>query len=225
MARSIYTFGGRTFTSREKVRLWMGEIRAAYLPGETISDPAHRRAVTDLLQCHVDRAQKIGPGIKRLFVNFAPDHSSVCFWVERIDGVATDFGIPSCLQGIGTLNRQSFRQVVRPAIDQFRQNRVGNAPTFRSDFSGRTFPTCEAHVDHEVPFDEIIADFARSEGFALETQLLTLSQDACSVPVWVDPKLPRRFLKHHANYPLRLVHRRENLSDIKIEKCTGRRSG
>ncbi len=199
----------------------MGAIRATYLPGETITDAAHIRAVTDLLQCHVDREQKIGAGVKRLFVDYAPDHPSLCFWVERVDGVSTDFGLPSCLQGIGVLNRQSFRQVVRPVIDKFRQRRIGNSLTFLSEFSQKTFPVSEAHVDHEVPFDDIIASFARAEDISVETQLLTKSRDACSVPVWLDAKLPMRFLNHHAKYPLRLVHRRENLSDIKLEKKRG----
>ncbi len=196
----------------------MAEIRAAYLPGETITDPAHIRAVTDLLQCHVDRDQKIGNGIKRLYVDYAPDHPSLCFWVERVDGVATDFGVPSCLQGIGILNRQSFRQLVRPVIEEFKQRRIGVSFTFVSDFSGATFPVSEAHIDHEIPFDDILAHFAAAEGFSIETQLLTTSCDACSVPIWIDPVLPARFLEHHSKYPLRLVHKRENLSDIKLLK-------
>lgn len=43
-----------------------------------------------------------------------------------------------------------------------------------------------------------------------------MSCDACNVPVWIDPAFPGRFLRHHATYPLRLEHRRENLSDIKL---------
>lgn len=196
----------------------MAEIRAAYSAGETIINPIHIQAVTDLLQCHVDREQKIGGGIKRLFVDYAPDHPSLCFWVERIDGIATDFGVPSCLQGIGVLNRHSFRQLVRPIIEEFKEQRTTTSATFVSDYSGRTFPTNEAHVDHEVPFDEILAHFATAEGFSIETKLLTMSCDACSVPVWIDSTLPARFLAHHAKYPLRLVHKRENLSDIKVKK-------
>lgn len=218
MARRIYAFGDRTFTSRDKVRLWMGEIRAAYAPGEAITDPAHVRAITDLLQCHIEREQKIGAGIKRLFVDYAPDHPSLCFWVERVDGVATDFGVQSCLQGIGTLNRQSFRQVVRPVIEDFKRMRIGESLTFVSDFSGDTFSVDVAQVDHEVTFDDIIAAFAASEGFSVETRLLTISRDACSAPSWLDPALPKRFLEHHAKYRLRLVHQRENLSDIKLAR-------
>ena len=196
----------------------MAEIRSAYLPGETITDPVHIQAVTDLLQCHVDREQKIGSGIKRLFVDHAPDHPSLCFWVERFDGVSTDFGVPSCLQGIGILNRQSFRQLVRPVIAEFKQRRIGTSVAFVSDFSGATFSVAEAHVDHETPFDDILAEFATVEGFSIDTKLLTMSCDACSVPVWIDPGLRARFLEHHSKYPLRLVHRRENLSDIKLLK-------
>ncbi len=196
----------------------MAEIRAAYAPGETITNALHQKAVTDLLQCHVDRAQKIGAGIKRLFVDHAPDHPSLCFWVERLDGVATDFGVPSCLQGIGILNRQSFRQLVRPVIEEFKHRRTGASATFVSDFSGASFSVSEAHVDHETAFEDLLAEFAAAEGFSIETKLLTMSRDACSIPVWVDPTLPDRFLQHHAKFPLRLVSRRENLSDIKLVK-------
>lgn len=220
MARRIYTFGGRNFSSKDKVRRWMGEICSAYGPGETITDPEHIRAVTDLLQCHVDREQKIGAGIKRLFVDEAPDHPSLCFWVERVDGISTDFGVPSCLQGIGVLNRHSFRQVIRSVIEEFKQRRLGNigSPTFVSDFSGKKFPVTEAHVDHEIPFDDILEAFAKKEGRSIETELLTISQDACSVPIWLDGDLPNRFLRHHSSYPLRLVYKRENLSNIKVAR-------
>lgn len=198
----------------------MSEIRATYKLGETISEPDHVRAVTDLLQCHVDREQKIGAGIRRFFVDEAPDHPSLCFWVERVDGHSTDFGVPSCLQGIGVLNRQSFRQLVRPIVEEFKQRRLGNSysATFISDFSGKPFPITEVHVDHEISFEEILKAFAQKERLSLETQLLTVSQDACSVPIWVDEDMPNRFLRHHGNYPLRLVHKRENLSDIRVAK-------
>ncbi len=197
----------------------MAEIRAAHLPGQTITDSIHIQAVTDLLQCHVDRTQKIGSGIKRLFVDYAPDHPSLCFWVERVDGAVTDFGVPACLQGIGILNRLSFRQLVRPIVHEFKQRRVSLSETFVSDFSGTTFPVSEAHVDHEIPFDDILADFAKAERFSIETQLLTRNCDASSLPIWIDPALRERFLQHHAKYPLRLVHRRENLSNIKLAKA------
>jgi hypothetical protein len=200
----------------------MAEIRADYSPGETITDALHTQAVTDLLQCHVDRAQKIGAGVKRLYVDYAPDHPSLCFWVERVDGVATDFGVPSCLQGIGILNRQSFRQLVRPIIEQFKQQRTGTSVSFVSDFSGATFPVSEAQVDHETEFEDILAEFAAAEGFSIETKLLTTSRDACSIPVWIDSTLPDRFLQHHAKFPLRLVQWRENLSDIKLAKNAAR---
>jgi hypothetical protein len=139
-----------------------------------------------------------------------------------LDGIATDFGVPSCLQGIGILNRQSFRQLVRPVIEDFKQRRIGTSVTFVSDFSGASFPASEAQVDQETAFDDILAEFAAAEGFSIETKLLTMSRDACSVPVWIDPTLANRFLQHHAKFPLRLVQWRENLSDIKLANNAAR---
>lgn len=82
-----------------------------------------------------------------MFVDYAPDHPSLCFWVERVDGVATDFGVPSCLQGIGVLNRQSFRQFVRTVIENFKQCRIGTSATFVSDFS-RAVSKIEARLSY-----------------------------------------------------------------------------
>ena len=160
MASKTYKFGKESFTSKEKVRHWMGALRRRYHRGQTISDPAHLAAVADLLQGHVERTTKIGVGVNRYFVDNAPDHPSLCFWIERSDGSVTDFAVASCLEGIGVLNQQSLREIVRPVIVTFRHHRLRGAATFVSDYSGITFPASQAHVDHTPPFNTLMKQFA-----------------------------------------------------------------
>lgn len=45
--------------------------------------------------------------------------------------------------------------------------------------------------------------------------MLTRSEDQKSDPVWNDLSLLAEFLAFHRTFPIRLVRRRENLSDVK----------
>jgi hypothetical protein len=73
----------------------------------------------------------------------------------------------------------------------------------------------EAVADHIETFDSIVERFFRERGVDINTEMLTRSVDATSSPVWRDPTLIAEFLAYHATFPLRLVHWRENLSEIK----------
>ena len=50
-----YQIGGLSFTSQRAVSKWMNQIRQSYQDGETISDPAHVAAISDLLLHHKER--------------------------------------------------------------------------------------------------------------------------------------------------------------------------
>lgn len=217
--RSKYVIGSLTFSAKDKIRRYFGLIRNKYYTGQTIEDPDDLQAVSALLQGHVDRGQKLGPGIKRYFVDDAPDHpNATCFWVERVDGTSTDFGVAACIAQIGTLNRQSLRECIKPQIAAYRKSRipVGN-PCFTSDFSGDVFPISELHIDHkDTTFEEIVRQFAELESINIDTELLTLSVDACSGPRWRDPGIAERFYSFHQTFSLQMLSRVENLSVKKI---------
>lgn len=176
-----YVFGNLICSSKDQVRRSLGEIRAGYALGETVTAPEHVAILYDLLRCHVDSAQKIGPGIARFFIEDAPDHPSTCFWVERVDGTKTDFGLPACLDSAENLNCQALRQVIRSDVEKFRKSRIDDLGKFRSDFSGKEFDGAAAHVHHPVAFDQIVAGFAVAESLVLE-ELWTVSVDAKSGP-------------------------------------------
>ncbi len=225
--RRTYQFGGVTFSSQKAVTEYVRGIRLDSEGKGYISNEQHVAVLADLIRSHVDSQQKMGVGIKAFFVAPAPDHPGTCFWIERLDGTVTDFGIPSCLNGAGPLNKRSFRMLVRPVVEEFRLLRLAPCGTeFVSEYSGKSFSVEEAVVDHHpVTFEEIVARFAERESIDIDGQLLTRSMDCCSDPVWCDPDLPNRFLDFHAGFSLRLVHSRENLSEIKREANLRLRAG
>ena len=226
-SRQLYRFGQFEFTSKNSARQFFGAVREAVGDWETITDPAHALAVAELFRGHQEYAQKAKCGVKRFFVAPAPDHpNSRCFWIEREDGSTTDFGVAACLQSVGGLNRQSFRELVRDQVYAFREQRLAQCEhLFVSDYSGLEFGIAEAHVDHVTEFEEIATQFARAEDIDLENELLTTACDAKSQPQWKDESLATRFLEHHLRFPLRIVSKRENLSDLRLNRKDERSGG
>jgi Protein of unknown function (DUF3223) len=215
-SRKTYRFGEFEFTSKDSARRFFGEMRQNMGFGGPITNPGHILALSELLRGHVEYEEKVKCGVRQFLTAPAPDHNSTCFWIERKDGSTTDFGVGACVQSIGVLNRQSFRAIIRPQIYAFKDMRLaGCTDTFVSEYSGETFPISQAHVDHEIEFEEIVKRFATAEGIDLEAELLTVSCDARSEPKWRDESLAARFLEFHPKFRLRLVSKRENLSDLR----------
>lgn len=216
MRRIKYRFGKEGFTSQIAVMQHSASMRAKYGVGKTISDPDDIAFLLDLVAGHIHTDQKSGVGIARFYSDYAPEHKTVCFWLERTDGVKTDFGVPACIKKVGNLNKQSLREAIAPQLADFKFRKLMDCvDSFVSEYSGRVFPVAEAVADHVEPFDSIVAQFFSAHGVDIETEMLTKSVDASSSPVWRTPTLIKEFLEFHATFPLRLVHARENLSEIK----------
>lgn len=220
MARKrTYQIGVHTFSSKEAIKAFFRRLKERHQHYTPITVPEDHAAILALLQGHVDRGQKIGTGVKHFFVAEAPDHpNTTCFWLQRDDGSPpTDFGIPACIDGIGNLNRQSLRESVREDIYAYRDARLaGSSLTFLSDHSRLPFPISQAHVHHaDASFEEIVLAFAAKEGIDLESELLTMSADASSIPCWREPSLAARFRGFHSNFKLALVSKSENLGELK----------
>lgn len=214
--RIKYRFGKEEFTSQTAVMQHSASIRAKYGVGQTITDPDDIAFLLDLVAGHIHSDQKSGVGIARFYSDYAPEHNTVCFWLERTNGAKTDFGVPACMRNVGHLNKQSLREAIAPQLANFKSRKLmGCIDSFVSEYSGRVFPVAEAVADHVEPFDSIVVQFFSGRGVDIETELLTKSVDASSSPVWRDPSLIKEFLNFHAAFPLRLVHARENLSEIK----------
>jgi len=91
MTKSKYSFGPFAFNSKAAVKVKAREVREATETGnQLIGD--NLAFLTELLHCHISAKEKIGSGIKSIYVDSAPDWEGTCFWVRRTDGTTTDFG-------------------------------------------------------------------------------------------------------------------------------------
>jgi hypothetical protein len=214
--RTKFIFGSLPFTSIKGVEAHARLIRGRHPRGATINDPQDVGFLADLFSCNVEAEQKRGRGIKRFYWSRSPDHPTDCFWVERIEGPPTDFGVPASIRRIGTLNRASLRAAVQSDIDAFRAARLPIGAThFVSDFSGRTYPVSDMEVDHVPTFQEIVSGFYSERGIDVENLLLTRAVDGKSEPAWRSEAMIEEFRTYHRGFKLRLVSSLENQSDIK----------
>ncbi len=218
MARAIkFRFGKEAFTSQDAVMKHSSAMRVRCGVGQTICDPDDIAFLLDLVAGHIHSGDKAGVGVARFYSDYAPEHNTTCFWLERTDGSKTDFGVPACIRKVSYLNKQSLREAILPQLERFKSQKFAGRPDFfESEYSGKIFPVAQAVVDHHVEtFDAFVERFFQERGIDISTEMLTKSVDATSSPVWRNPALIEEFLAAHATTPLRLVHWRENLSDIK----------
>lgn len=209
--------GNLVFTSKAAIKKHASAVREKYPPPEDVTDPEDIAFLHDLIKRHIHAGQKIGCGIAKFFVDSAPNKMSICFWIKRTDDSTTDFGVPACLESTGSLNRQSLREAIKYSMNKFREENL-RGDFFVSAYSGKTFPRDEAVVDHVVPFEHIVQTFFAEENVDVEKDLLTESIDGAATNIWVDPDLIERFVEYHDTFPRRIVHWRENLSDLRRKK-------
>jgi hypothetical protein len=216
-----YTFGMHKFSSKKRAAQFFSEMRSRYRRRQPIDAPDDRASLWDLFQGHCDRQQKIGCGVSHFFTDSAPEphQHTRCFYLSRIDGSDTDFGFPACVDGIRKLNVLSLRRAIRHQVEAYRHARLaGIAEFFVSEYSGESARIADAHVDHVIPFEEIVLRFTAIAGIDIESDLLTTARDNCSEPTWRDASMIQRFCDFHATFPLRLVTALENLSVLRGKK-------
>jgi len=211
-----YYFGNHQFSSKDKVKKHAADIRNRTTPGDEITNADDIAFLSDLIKRHVNAKQKIGCGILAFYVDAAPNGFSTCFWLRRVNHTSTDFGVPSCLEDVGRINRASLRHLIKETVKKYAHSRL-SGDVFVSDYSGREFPRDEAVVDHVTPFEQLVSVFFASKGVDVDLELLTESVDANEKPQWKDKELIADFLAFHNSHELRLVHWRENLSEIRKE--------
>lgn len=85
---------GVPFSKKSAALSYMRGILTKYHPEEMISK-VDARFMAKALENHPDASEKIGLGVKSIFVRRA-DYGTKCFWVERLDGAEVKFSYKYC---------------------------------------------------------------------------------------------------------------------------------
>lgn len=123
------TLGGTTFRTKGAAKKRVQEILHGAVPGVPLAGEEHA-IIQGLLQRHEHVDEKVGVGLKEIYVDLAPMGSpwgGNCFYVRRVDDSTTDFGYTKCFNKMTT--RQKVHSAMREAVWQRFYKHEGFADT------------------------------------------------------------------------------------------------
>lgn len=175
-----------------------------------------------LLEGHPESAQKIGVGVRRVFVN-ADGFGGRCFWLERVDGSCTDFSFRSCVTPPLHANevRMALRQLVTDQIIEFR-DATFVASSVACAITGELIASDAAHVDHRPPdhFIVLVERFLAVHGLTIDAVKVEPTKDGVTSRELTDPVLARAWCTFHREHAvLQIVGKRANLSQGTGRHC------
>jgi hypothetical protein len=208
---------GKIWVSKEQVNKAqmtrdIRQLIAKYSHNEVLN-PTDFKFMLGILSRHPSKTEKIGCGVSKLIVKeerSAFHKLSKHFEVVRMDGSTVDFSWVKCVAGKKS-SKAEFSKACRSAINQqiidYRnQFKVGNL--FRIE-SGEVLPGNEVHVDHVLPFADIVTSFVAAYNIDFDAIGYT---DTGMVTEFVDPELKYSFAEYHRKHAkLRLITAGDNL--------------
>ena len=177
--------GQREFGTKKEAQQHYRSILNGYLPGDSLSETDFSD-ILDLLTRHPEHEKKIGSGVSHIKVVQNPEYPSRCFWIFRDDGTSTDFSYVTCVNGKPKTVNQEFIEACRVSIvDQileYKNEYFASSGDGFCEETGVPITWKNSHVDHIIPFAQIVNDFLNLTGTIPSSEMLSKSADnQCSV--------------------------------------------
>ncbi|WP_412026728.1 DCL family protein [Deinococcus yunweiensis] len=215
MSKLSFFLGGRFFRSKTELKQYLQSLWRDSAIGDALA-PEDEMIVSELLALHPRQDQKVGAGIQYIYVGLSPEGNNRCFYVRRVDGTTTDFGVDKCLKGDRKMSlfKAACRTAVTDQIEAFRKE-------FHSSEDGKRLIAENEliHVDHSSPtFDHIVGRFFLNKSMTLnDYSYAGLGDDNSSQIAFLDQSIADEFADFHRRHAvLEGVTKRHNLSNSKI---------
>ena len=208
--------GGESFKTQKAIRDRASRIMHATRLGADV-EGVDLAFVLDLLARHCESDQKIGCGVASIQVENAPGWSNRCFWITRLDGTRTDFGIQSCLKPASHEQnvRSAMRTEVADQVAAFRREAFSRGPV-RCAVTDVDLTDALAHVDHAKPWTFVALAQEFLEGRDVADIKLLGQGDGDTVLTLADRELAARWHAFHAERAvLRVVSAAANLGVLR----------
>lgn len=234
--------GELNFKTKKAAKNFFKDMLARYKDGEDINEEDSNH-LHSLIEKHPDASQKIGCGINKFFREKTEKWTS-CFWLERHDGITTEFSYPTCVDAKGKSIYQEFSEACREAVSDdliatkkshFDKN--GNEEgKVACDITGELVWQHESHLDHKKPmtFQVIVRTFIAANNIEPNSAILSESRDRQFTTTFTDECIAKKFVKyHHEVADLRIIKSEVNLSlggserilksknPVDVVKCVG----
>jgi hypothetical protein len=93
---------GLRFARKGDAEAHFRAILNSYFPGDVVSKE-HEKDLMRLIKHHADYVEKVGVGVKEIFVDDAPAEKpghTKCFYIRRTDNSKIDFSLRECFRNL-----------------------------------------------------------------------------------------------------------------------------
>lgn len=209
-----YIINSKPFSSQSAIKLHFQEILKDAVIDQDLPVQQFLDCIS-LFQRHPNFAEKFGCGIKSIRVVLNPVYGDRCFWICRSDGSHTDISYLTCISAKGRTPRQAFMSACRQAIaDQviaFKRSKFIAHPLVKCEISGKLVSEKDSHVDHFVPFVNMVEVFTKTRRIDIGQVEYTDRGDGDIVTEFACERLRKQWQEYHwHNSVLQIVHKDEN---------------
>ena len=211
-----YIINGKSFNSQDAIRQHFQCVLQSCELGKEITGELLADCLC-LFERHPEFEQKRGCGISAVKVVLNPVFGDRCFWIYRTDGTDTDISYRTCVTSKKPSQRQAFMAACRAAIaDQvlaFKRSRFNQHPLLKCNISGRLVSESDSHVDHFIPFINLVEHFVSTRRIDIDTVQFHPKVDGSFVTEFASESLKKQWQEYHSlNATLRITHKSENMA-------------
>ena len=202
-------------TKTEAKKIIKEEILPKYKNFQNIS-PEHFDFMMKILLNHQDAMEKIGCGVKNIFVAPSGMYGGHNFWIRRVDDTVIDFSYLKCFAKTTLKDDylKACRLAIDPAIIAFRDKAFNGAETVICPIENRPITREESHVDHDEPLPFIILAKMFFEKEKLELEKIGFTNGVGTR--FKDAELEKRWFCFHNRYArLRVISAKANQALLK----------
>lgn len=222
----MYLLGDYCFKTISAVKQQIDAILSMYENDNLITNAEHYRFLNDLLHCHPNVHEKFRNSIENKYRKV----NNIALNLIRDDGSETDISYMKCLRKTLLQKQQlstdeklrlfyrdctsAFREAIAYQIKDFRTQFWKNKRQSKCPITGITTTPSSSHIDHELPFQNIMHAFLRNHVLPVD---LLQSKDNQEGKMMKEGKYKKEWQSFHKTHAkLRMVHKTANLSVLQI---------
>ncbi len=216
MPKYRYDINGMQFNSKKSVIEYVRETIYNKYPDFQELSADHLRFMIGLLRYHPWGDQKIGIGIKKIWIQSNDKFPTKCFWLERIDETKTDFSFHQCVSPSSLLRdfKEACRRAIAALVIDFRKQYFHDKNKAICPILGKPMTIFTSHVDHMPPntFEKIINEFIEMLKIDIEKVPLINHGDGNIGNYFADITFEKNWVNfHNERAKLRVISAEANL--------------
>ena len=223
MGKAKYNINGIEFKSKKSVMDYVRENIYYVHPSHQFIPDEHFKFMMELLSHHDWSDQKIGVGVKGIFLKENEEYPGRTFWLERVDGTKTDFSFIQCLSPSTVLKdfKAACREAIAPFVVEFKRDFFKKESLLFCPVAKIYFDFSDSHVDHAPPntFEKIVMGFIEDRGIDVVNAPLVEHNDGKIGNRFSDKNFKSGWLSYHnERVKYRVISAKGNLSIAHLSK-------